>query len=1039
MAVSDFYSLHTNYNTRLSLHFRDSKGQVIDAAAAALDLLKDVEVDAIVGLQNLAQTNFIMDLGNRSHVPIISFSATSPFMLSQSPYFIQTALGDDAQVGAISSIIEAFQWRQVTVIYEDTDYGNGLMPSLCTAFRDINAQIAYRSQIPLSATDDFIVKELNKMITMQTRVFVVHMSLSLGTRLFLKAKEIGMLSEGYVWIITDGLMDLICYMDSPVIEAMQGVLGVRPRIPRSKKLDSFEVRWRRKFLLDNPAAKQAEISIFGLWAYDTVWALALAAEKVGVKERVINLDNNITNVTNIFGFGISQTGPKLLKAMLETRFLGLSGEFDIVNGRLRSSAFQIMNVIGKGKREVGIWKQSRGISRGFHTNKTDSSLNLRESFRGIVWPGETTFVPKGWEIRKLRIAVPVKRGFTEFVKVEIDPLTNATKFSGISINIFDAVIRELPYALPYEYHPFKIEDDSAGGVSMIVPIKYKDTDSIWTFLKPMNMKLWLTSIAFFILTGFAVWVLEHRIDSAFSGQLSHHVGLILWFPLSETIATAAVRSPDDEHGRHTRGLKVARIGASALHAACATRACQRMKTTTWRHVETRHRQLGARSAPRQCQEGATCRHVSARCQPRQHQVGATCVTRQRHVSRRLTWQSSVCPVSRPARFSQTGGAASVRFQTIATAAVRSPDDEHGRHTRGLKVARIGASALHAACATRACQRMKTTTWRHVETRHRQLGARSAPRQCQEGATCRHVSARCQPRQHQVGATCVTRQRHVSRRLTWQSSVCPVSRPARFSQTGGAASVRFRMKVKSYLARLVLAVWLFVVLILSSSYTASLSSRFTVQSLQPTVTDVNQLIKNGDYVGYQYGSFIADILTGMGFQQSQLKPQNTREECDGALLKGSKNGGISAFFHSAAPATLFLSQYCGKYTAVSPIYRTQGYGFVFPRGSPLVADVSRAVVTVMEGKKYADLSQSKCTIPDSNSINSTTLTLQSFRGVFMFTGCVTVLCLLVYLAKYTYDNKDHPEESNPEKVLELNDVGDSSLFTDTPIRNSNSIV
>lgn len=71
-----------------------------------------------------------------------------------------------------------------------------------------------------------------------------------------------------------------------------------------------------------------------------------------------------------------------------------------------------------------------------------------------------------------------------------------------------------------------------GGVSMIVPIKYKDTDSIWTFLKPMNMKLWLTSIAFFILTGYAVWVLEHRIDSAFSGRLSHHVGLILWFPLS---------------------------------------------------------------------------------------------------------------------------------------------------------------------------------------------------------------------------------------------------------------------------------------------------------------------------------------------------------------------------------------------------------------------------------------------------------------------------------------------------------------------------
>ncbi|KAI8544802.1 hypothetical protein RHMOL_Rhmol08G0323100 [Rhododendron molle] len=243
------------------------------------------------------------------------------------------------------------------------------------------------------------------MKTMQTRVFVVHMSLTLGARLVLKAQDIGMLSEDYVWIIMYGLMDLIYYMYSPLLEAMQGVLGVKPRIPRSKELDSFKVRWRRKFFQDNPVGKKVEMGIFGLWAYDSVWAPAMAAKKVEVKEPVI-----------LFGLGMSQTGPKLLRAMLETRYVGLSGEFDLVNGRLRPSAFQILNVIGKGEREVGIWTQSRAISRGFQMNETDSSLNLRESFRGIVWPGEITFVPKGWEIpvsgTKLRIAVPVKLGFT---------------------------------------------------------------------------------------------------------------------------------------------------------------------------------------------------------------------------------------------------------------------------------------------------------------------------------------------------------------------------------------------------------------------------------------------------------------------------------------------------------------------------------------------------------------------------------------------------------------------------------------------------
>uniref|UniRef100_A0A0V0GUQ1 Putative ovule protein n=1 Tax=Solanum chacoense TaxID=4108 RepID=A0A0V0GUQ1_SOLCH len=77
------------------------------------------------------------------------------------------------------------------------------------------------------------------MMTLQTRVFVVHMSYTLGARLFLKAKEIGMMDKGYAWIITSGLTDSVYLMDSDVAEAMQGVLGVKPLIPKSKQLNSL--------------------------------------------------------------------------------------------------------------------------------------------------------------------------------------------------------------------------------------------------------------------------------------------------------------------------------------------------------------------------------------------------------------------------------------------------------------------------------------------------------------------------------------------------------------------------------------------------------------------------------------------------------------------------------------------------------------------------------------------------------------------------------------------------------------------------------
>jgi ionotropic glutamate receptor len=134
-------------------------------------------------------------------------------------------------------------------------------------------------------------------------------------------------------------------------------------------------------------------------------------------------------------------------------------------------------------------------------------------------------------------------------------------------------------------------------------------------------------------------------------------------------------------------------------------------------------------------------------------------------------------------------------------------------------------------------------------------------------------------------------------------------------------------VLSNYARFVVIVWVFVVLILTQSYTASLTSLLTVQQLQPTVTDVNQLIKNGEYVGYQRGSFYLGILKEMNFDPSKFKVYNSIEECDELLSKGSANGGIAAAFDEIPYMKLFLGQYCSKYTMVGSIYKTDGFGFV----------------------------------------------------------------------------------------------------------------
>ncbi|XP_057467334.1 glutamate receptor 2.3-like [Actinidia eriantha] len=815
MALSDFYASHDDYKTRLVLNTRDSKDDVVGAAAAALDLLRNVEVQAILGPGTSMQADFVIDLGNKSRVPIISFSATSPFLSSiRSPYFVRATQNDSSQVRTIRAIVEAFGWREVVPICVDNEFGEGIMSFLADALQEINTRIPYRSVIPPSATDDQIVAQLYKLMTMQTRVFVLHMFPSLASRLFIKAKEVGMMSEGYVWIMTDAVTNSLSSLDPSVIDSMQGVLGVKPYIPRTKQLQNFSIRWKTKFQQENPSILNVELDVFGLWAYDAATALAMAVESVGITNSGFQKANISGNSTDLETFGVSQNGLKLLQALRKTSFAGLSGDFHIIDGQLQSPAYQIVNVIGTGRKRVGLWTMKNGIVRELNATTTKAPYSTSKANLGsIIWPGDTMSPPKGWVIpttgKKLKIGVPMKDGFSEFVKVTPNSDTNKTIVTGYCIDLFDAIMATLPYAVPYEYVPFSTPDGkpagtyndlvyqvflknfdavvgdttiianrsqyvdftlpyTESGVSMIVPIRDNKSKNAWVFLRPLTWDLWVTSFFSFVWIGFVVWVLEHRINEDFRGPPSHQTGMIFWFSFS------------------------------------------------------------------------------------------------------------------------------------------------------------------------------TMVFAHKE------------------------------------------------------------------------------KVVSNLARFVVIIWCFVVLILTQSYTASLTSMLTVQQLQPTVTDVHELIKKGEFVGYLEGSFVLGLLKQLNFDESKLKVYASPEECDDLFTKGSGNGGIAAAFDEIPYIKLFLSKHCSKYTMVAPTYKTDGFGFVFPINSPLVHDVSRAVLNVTEGDKMVEIErawfgQTNC--PDTSTyISSNSLGLDSFWGLFLIAGAASFSALIFFLVVFIHRHKHIFRNLEPKNTI-----------------------
>nr|XP_011459068.1 PREDICTED: glutamate receptor 2.7-like isoform X4 [Fragaria vesca subsp. vesca] len=727
MSLTDFYASHPNYTTRLLLHQKNSSPEdVVLTAAAALDLINNDQVQAIIGPQSSMQANFLISLGDKAHVPIISFSASSPSLTSiRSPYFIRAGQNDSSQVKALSALIQAFGWRQVVPIYVDNEFGEGVIPYLSDALQQVDVRIPYRTVLPSKASDEHIEAELLKLVTMQTRVFVVHMLPELGSRVFEKAKKLGMMEEGYVWIMTDGMSNLFSYISSSsVMENMQGVLGVKTYVPSTNELEGFRVRWKRKFQEDNPGV-DVDLGVFGFWAYDAATALATAVEEV-VRSSNGSLgfqkSNSSGSSNDLERIGVSIIGSLLVEALWRTNFLGLSGRFSLQNGQLQSSTFQIVNVIGSGEKVIGYWTPQNGLVRSLNSKITmNSSYSTSNTSLGsIIWPGDSISAPKGWQIptsgKKLKILVPVKSGFKEFVNVTFDPKTNTSMvMGGYCIEVFKAVKEALPYDIEYDLVAFaKPNGSKAGnyndlanevylgnydaavgditiranrslyidftlpftesGVSMIVPIKDNKNKNAWVFLKPLTWDLWATSGCFFIFIGFVVWVLEHRINEDFRGPPPHQIGTSLWFSFS------------------------------------------------------------------------------------------------------------------------------------------------------------------------------TMVFAHRE------------------------------------------------------------------------------RVVSNLARFIMIIWVFVVLILTINYTASLSSLYTAEQLKP-VTDINDLLRNQDNVGYFKNCYVYDLLKQVGFNDSKLKAYERMEEVDEALSKGTANDGIAAVVHGTPKMKLFLAKYCSKYTMIEAIFRTDGFAFV----------------------------------------------------------------------------------------------------------------
>ncbi|KAL7113679.1 hypothetical protein ACP275_04G075500 [Erythranthe tilingii] len=453
MAVSDFYRLNGGYRTRIALHVRDSGGDSLRSIAAALDLLENVEVQAIIIPKISNEELFLARLGDRVNVPLLSFSSiSSP---NEHPYFVQVAEDENTQFHGIAAFLKALRWKSFVFLYEDNADARQAQTYIHDILQENHLNVAYQTAISLQATDNQIINELHKLMEMKASIILIHLSSSLASKVFLNAKILGMMTKGFAWIVTSKTMNLLDWEDSSVYESMEGVIGFRYYIPPSNNTRNLTLRLRREFQHNESNMEIRELNVFGLWAYDAASVLAEAVERVGIE---LSQNSSAGAEPKQLGFAtlkVSNSGSDILSKIVSSTFTGLLGKFQLSFGKSVLEMYEVLNVIGNGERRVGFWTSAHGL-----TEKINPSINSSSGIlETIIWPGFSSTAPKKrWLLQKsaksFRIAVPEKATFPELLSWDYDQQRGATTVSGFCIDVFRAAVDRLPYKISIEYIPF---------------------------------------------------------------------------------------------------------------------------------------------------------------------------------------------------------------------------------------------------------------------------------------------------------------------------------------------------------------------------------------------------------------------------------------------------------------------------------------------------------------------------------------------------------------------------------------------------------
>lgn len=251
----------------------------------------------------------------------------------------------------------------------------------------------------------------------------------------------------------------------------------------------------------------------------------------------------------------------------------------------------------------------------------------------------------------------------------------------------------------------------------------------------------------------------------------------------------------------------------------------------------------------------------------------------------------------------------------------------------------------------------------------------------------------------------------------------------------------RESIKNPLAKFVMIAWILVMMLLSSSYMASLVSILTVYELSAEAKDISTLAKENLPIGYQVGSIVRDyLMLRYNISNSSLIPLNSTDNYSQALALGPHApGGVAVVIDEIPYISLFLEEQPASDCkfSVSSKLTIEGLGFAF-RNSSLAAAFSVAILNLSESgqmQKLQDgskLSNYQC----PSQLQATQLDLKSSEGLFVLLGLAMFAFTVFFFVKPHFVRKVLPRGSTqPESISAFQEPSFHRSFRRRPSKHS----